>query len=74
MSTLGRRLETLEERKAFREFLDGRRQYQGRPKEELEFLAVHGYWPETCSSELPPRWEFTVCGIRTIVTTERADG
>ena len=62
MSTLRRRLADIEELQAFRDFLDGRRQYQGRPKEELEFFAVHGYFPEASGSELPSRQEFTVCG------------
>ena len=64
MSTLRKRLDTLEERKAYREFLDGRRQFDGRTREELEFFALHGYFPETLGGELPLRQEFTVCGIR----------
>jgi hypothetical protein len=71
MNTLSKRLESLEERKAFREFLDGRHLFAGRTQEELEFFAVHGYFPETFASEPPSRQEFTVGGIRTVITVER---
>ena len=73
MSILSRRLNTLEERKALGEYLDLRREFDTRTTEELEFFALHGYFPESLGGELPPRLEFTVCGIRTIVTSELVD-
>lgn len=74
VSILSRRLNTLEERKAFREFLDLRREFDTRTTEDLEFFALHGYFPETLAGELPPRVEFTVAGIRTIIISERSGG
>ena len=34
------------------------------------FIIVHGYWPESAGDKLPPGIEFTVRGIKTIVTTQ----
>jgi ribonuclease I len=36
----------------------------------MRFFIVHGYWPENAGDELPDRIEFTVRGIKTIVTAE----
>jgi hypothetical protein len=72
MSTLRRRLTSIEEQRAFREWQDGLRQFEGRSPDELLFLSAHGYFPETLEGqELPRRQEFTVGGIRTIITAER---
>ena len=71
MSTLQRRLSDLEERKSFREFLEGRRAFDGRSEPELDFFAVHGFFPENAGEEPIPVREFTVRGIRTVITAER---
>lgn len=73
MSTIRKRLSEVEDRRAFKEFKAGRRQFRGRTKEELEFLAIHGYFPEAAGVELPKTRDFTAGGIRTIVTTEWMD-
>jgi hypothetical protein len=72
MSALRNRLGTLEERRAFREYLERKSDFERRSREELEFFATHGFWPEGAGVELPTRREFVVNGIRTVVTTERA--
>ena len=49
------------------------RQCKGRSEDEQLFIIVHGYWPESAGDKLPPGIEFTVRGIKTIVTTQWAD-
>ena len=71
MSTLRKRMDDIEDRKAFREFVENQRQLNRRSRDELLFLAVHGYFAENAGDELPQRQDFTVGGIRTVVTTER---
>jgi hypothetical protein len=73
MRTLRKRLDDLEERKAFREFIEDKRQFKGRSQDELRFFSAHGYFPEAAGEELPDRQEFTVGGIRTTINTERVD-
>jgi hypothetical protein len=63
-------LESVEERKAFRNYIETKRVFDERSANELKFFALHGYFPEAGGGELPPRWEVVVGGIRTIVTTE----
>ena len=71
MSTLRRRLADVEEQKAFREYTESQRLIQGRSQDELHFFAAHGYFPESLEGQIPERQEFTVCGIRTVITAER---
>jgi hypothetical protein len=73
MTRLGKRLDSLEERKAFQEFLEEKAQFDGRSADELQFLVLHGYWPEYAGSELPPNREYVLYGIRTRIINEWAD-
>ena len=70
MSTIRKRLDYLEERRAFREFVEYQRHFKDRSSEELLFLGIHGYFPEAADDELPPEQVFTIGGIRMIVRTE----
>jgi hypothetical protein len=72
MRRFGRRLDKLEERKAFEEFLESKAEFDGRSEDELDFFALHGNWPENATI-LPPKRECVMNGIRTIVITEWAD-
>lgn len=74
MSTLKKRVEQVEERTAFEDFKQTQREFEGRPREELEFFAVYGYWPDSLSEDLPERREFTVNRVRIVITAERAFG
>jgi hypothetical protein len=69
MSTLRKRLESVEDRIALQQHRELVRQTEGRSDEEMKFFIVHGYWPET-ATELPDRIEFTVRRIKTTITTE----
>ena len=71
MSTLRRRLADIEERKAFRDYMEERREFEGRSSDELEFFALFGYFPEAMEGELPKRQEYSVAGVRIVVTSER---
>ncbi len=73
MSTLKKRLDSVEERTALQQHREFVRQSKGRPPEELSFFCIHGFWPENLGDELPPGAEFTVRGIKTIVTTQWED-
>ena len=73
MSTLTKRLESVEDRIELQRYRELQRQSEGRPLDELLFFAVHGYWPENAGDELPRRIEFTVRGIKTIITHEWED-
>jgi hypothetical protein len=44
--TLRKRLESVEERKAFRDYIETKRVFEERSADELEFFALHGYFPE----------------------------
>jgi len=72
MSTLRKRLDSVEDRIAIQQHREIQRQFKGRSSDERSFFIVHGYWPEN-ATELPHRIEFTARGIKTIVTTEWAD-
>ena len=72
MSTLRKRLDSVEEQRALQLDREIERQFKGRSEDEQSFFCLHGYWPET-ATELPPRIEFTVRGIKTIVTTQWED-
>ena len=72
MSTLRKRLESVEERIALQQHRELQRQFRGRSEDEQMFFCTHGYWPEN-ASELPRRIEFTARGIKTVVTTEWED-
>ena len=54
MSTLRKRLDTVEDRIALQQHRELQRQFKGRSLEEQEFFCAHGYWPEN-ASELPHR-------------------
>ena len=70
MNTFRRRLTDIEERKAFRDYMEAERMFDGRSQGELQFFAVYGYFPEAAEGELPQRQEFTVGGIRIVITAE----
>jgi hypothetical protein len=70
MSMIRRRLEEVEARKAFHDYCEAQRRFKGRTQDELRFFSIHGYFPEVAGGELPERQEFTVGGIRTVITTE----
>jgi hypothetical protein len=73
MSTLRKRLDSVEERIVLQQHRDLERQFKGRPENEQSFFCIHGYWPENADDKLPPGMEFTVRGIKTIVITKWAD-
>ncbi len=73
MRMFGRRLDRLEERKAFEEFLESKAEFDGRSEDEMQFFALHGYRPENRGSELPPNREYVVYGIRTTIVNEWTD-
>lgn len=70
MSTVRKRLDSLEERRELQQARQFRLMIQGRSELEMQFFCVHGYWPESAGDELPPAMEFTVRGIKTIVITK----
>ena len=70
MSNLRKRLKGVEKWADFRLHLALVRQAEGRTPAEQSFFCIHGYWPESLGDELPPGTEFTVRGIKTIVTTQ----
>ena len=72
MSTLRKRLDSVQERTEFLRHMEFMRQFKGRSECEQMFFCTHGYWPEN-ATELPHRIEFTARGIKTVVTTEWAD-
>ena len=72
MSTLRKRLESVEDQIVLQQHRELVRQTEGRSDQEMMFFVVHGYWPET-ATELPRRIEFTARGIKTIITTEWED-
>ena len=72
MSTLRKRLDSVEEWIELQRHRELQRQFKGRPEGEQMFFCTHGYWPEN-ATELPSRIEFTARGIKTIVTTEWED-
>ena len=70
MSTLRKRLESVEDRIELQRYRNFERQTKDRSQQEMTFFVVHGYWPENAGDELPDRIEFTVRRIKTIITTE----
>jgi hypothetical protein len=70
MSTLRKRLESVEDRIAIQQHRELLRQFEGRSLDEQSFFCIHGYWPDNAGDELPGRVEFTVGRIKTIATTE----
>ena len=73
MSTLIRQLRSVEERIVLQQHRELERQFNGRSLDEQSFFIVHGLWPESAGDRLPPGIEFTVRGIKTIVTTQWAN-
>jgi hypothetical protein len=73
MSTMRRRLESVEDRIVLQQHRELQRQFQGRSGDEQSFFCIHGYWPENAGDEIPAKIEFTVRGIKTIVITQWAD-
>ena len=71
MGKLHRRLFELEERKALKDAIQLRREFQSRPYEELLFFAAHGFFPENAGQGPLPTQEFTVGNIKTTITAER---
>ena len=65
-----KRLDRLEERKAFQEFNEEKAPFAGRSRDESQFLGLHGYWPENPGSELPRNREYVAYGIRARVLHE----
>ena len=74
MSTLRKRLASVEERIALQQHRELQRQFKGRSEDEQSFFCIHGFWPENVGDILPHRLEFTVRGIKTVVITQWADG
>ena len=72
MSTLTKRLASVQERTEFLRHMEFMRQLKARSEDDQSFFCLHGYWPEN-ATKLPPRIEFTARGIKTIVITEWAD-
>ena len=73
MSTLRKRLESVEDRIELQRYRDLDRQTKDRSDQEMRFFIVHGYWPENAGDELPDRIEFTVRGIKTTITAQWED-
>ena len=73
MSTLRKRLDSVEAWAALQQHRELQRQFKGRSEDEQSFFCIHGFWPESVGDTLPPRLEFTVRGIKTIVTTQWAN-
>ena len=73
MSNFRKRMGNVEEKKAVRDYTESQRLIEGRSQDELHFLAAHGYFPESLEGQIPERQEFTVGGIRTVITAERVD-
>ena len=71
MNTFRKRLMKVEERKALRDYIEVQRELEGRSQGELQFYAIYGYFPEAAKGEIPLRQEFTVAGIRTVITAEK---
>jgi hypothetical protein len=71
MSTIRRRLTDIEERQAVLDYRKCQRLIEGRSQDELHFFSVYGYFPDSLAGKLPERQEFTVGGIRTVITAER---
>ena len=71
MSTLCRRLADIEEQQAFRKWQEHQRAFDDRAQDELQFFALFGYFPEAMQGELPKRQEYTVAGVRIVITSER---
>jgi hypothetical protein len=72
MNTLRKRLDRVEEWAEFQQHRALVRQIKGRSEDEQSFFCIDGYWPGK-AAEIPPGMEFTVRGIKTIVTTQWAD-
>jgi hypothetical protein len=68
---LSRRLTDIEERKAFRDYMELQRKFEVRSVDELEFFALFGYFPEAMEGGLPKRQEYTIAGVRIVITSER---
>ena len=66
-----KRLDNLEQQAEDRLYRHWKYASRGRSVDEMQFLAVHGYSPECLGKDLPSPHEFTVKGIRTVVTVER---
>jgi hypothetical protein len=45
-------------------------EFEGRPKEELMFFSVHGYWPEAASLVQREECSFTTHGLKTTIILE----
>jgi hypothetical protein len=73
VSTLRKRLESVEDRIALQQRRELQRQFESRSEGEQTFFCIHGYWPENAGDELPNRIEFTVRGIKIIITHEWED-
>ena len=73
MSTLSKRLQSIEDRIELQRYRDLHRQTKDRSDQEMRFFIVHGYWPENAGSGLPPNREYVVFGIRTTIVNEWAD-
>lgn len=54
-----------------RERENRKEQFDGRSDDELLFFGVYGYFPDSLEDELPERQEFTVAGVRIVISVER---
>jgi hypothetical protein len=73
MNNFRKRLVDVEEQQAILDWQKSRREFNGRSRDELMFFAVHGYFPESLEGQTPQQQEFTVGGIRTVITSEWVD-
>ena len=73
MRMFGRRLDKLEERKAFEAFLESKAEFDGRSKDEMQFFVLHGGGRKAWLTSFPPNREYVVYGIRTTIVNEWAD-
>jgi len=48
-----------------------RRDFENRPEDDLQFFAVHGYWPEAAQDTAREEDSFVVRGLKTTIIIER---
>lgn len=74
MNNLRRRMDRVEEQRVLQRDMELQRQFEGRSEDEQSFFCIHGFFPENAGDKLPDRIEFTVRGIKTIVTSQWEKG
>jgi len=62
MSTIRKRLEDAEARRAFHDYCEAQRQFKGRTRGELKFFSIHGYFPTMpCAARIGIRNHKVLC-------------